>query len=154
LADFTEGRVKVLVATDIVARGIDVEGISHVINFDLSDEPENHIHRIGRTARAGAEGIAISFCDADEVEKLWQVERLHGEALPKDTGHPAYNPNIEKAYLEFSNRRGGKGSSGPSKSGKSGGNRRRGQGQGGQGGQNANRRRRGRRGRRPVGASA
>jgi ATP-dependent RNA helicase RhlE len=101
LADFTEGKLRVLVATDIVARGIDVDGITHVINFDLSDEPENHIHRIGRTARAGASGIAISFCDHDEVEKLWQIARLHGEPLPQDHGHAFHRPSITSAYDEF-----------------------------------------------------
>ena len=62
LADFRDGRVRTLVATDIAARGIDVDGISHVINFDLPNIPESYVHRIGRTARAGADGIAISFC--------------------------------------------------------------------------------------------
>ena len=66
LADFRDGQLRTLVATDIAARGIDVDGISHVINFDLPNIPESYVHRIGRTARAGAEGIAISFCDHDE----------------------------------------------------------------------------------------
>ncbi|MBX3475824.1 MAG: DEAD/DEAH box helicase [Planctomycetes bacterium] len=101
LADFSAGKVRVLVATDIVARGIDVDGITHVINFDLSDEPENHIHRIGRTARAGASGIAISFCDHDEIEKLWQIARLHGEPLPQDSGHAFHRPQITSAYDDF-----------------------------------------------------
>ncbi|MBE7491736.1 MAG: DEAD/DEAH box helicase [Planctomycetes bacterium] len=101
LADFAAGKLRVLVATDIVARGIDVDGISHVINFDLSDEPENHIHRIGRTARAGASGVAISFCDHDEIEKLWQIARLHDEPLPQDTGHAFHRPAITSAYDDF-----------------------------------------------------
>ncbi|MCA1654593.1 MAG: DEAD/DEAH box helicase, partial [Sphingomonadales bacterium] len=66
LADFRSGRVKVLIATDIAARGIDVSGISHVVNFDLPNVPEQYVHRIGRTARAGAEGIAFSMCADDE----------------------------------------------------------------------------------------
>src|SRR5262249_50746654 len=66
LADFRAGRLRVLVATDIAARGIDVDGVSHVINFELPDQPESYVHRIGRTARAGASGIAISLCDSAE----------------------------------------------------------------------------------------
>ena len=66
LREFRSGRARVLVATDIAARGIDVDGVSHVINFDLPVEAESYVHRIGRTARAGAAGIAISFCDPSE----------------------------------------------------------------------------------------
>ena len=76
LAAFDRGRVKVLIATDIVARGIDVDGISHVINYELPNDPESYVHRIGRTARAGAEGIALSFCDAAELPMLKDIERL------------------------------------------------------------------------------
>ncbi len=65
-----------LVATDIAARGIDVDGVTHVINFDLPNDPESYVHRIGRTARAGAAGIAISFCDATERPFLRDIERL------------------------------------------------------------------------------
>ena len=75
LREFRTGRARVLVATDIAARGIDVTGISHVINFDLPVEPESYVHRIGRTARAGAAGIAISFCDPSERGVLRQIER-------------------------------------------------------------------------------
>lgn len=76
LNDFKSGKIRVLVATDIAARGIDVENISHVINYDLPNEPENYIHRIGRTARAGTEGIAYSFCSAEERDFLHQIERI------------------------------------------------------------------------------
>ena len=76
LADFKSGECRVLVATDIAARGIDVDGVTHVINFDLPNEPESYVHRIGRTARAGAEGIAISFCDGQERTYLRDIERL------------------------------------------------------------------------------
>jgi ATP-dependent RNA helicase RhlE len=75
LREFRTGRARVLVATDIAARGIDVTGISHVINFDLPVEAESYVHRIGRTARAGAAGIAISFCDPSERPVLRQIER-------------------------------------------------------------------------------
>ena len=81
LAAFDRGRIKVLVATDIVARGIDVEGISHVINYDLPNDKESYVHRIGRTARAGAEGIALSFCATEEVAILRSIERLTGVPL-------------------------------------------------------------------------
>ena len=74
--DFKSGRLRVLVATDIAARGIDVDDISHVINFDLPNEPESYVHRIGRTGRAGAEGKAYSFCAADERNILRSIERL------------------------------------------------------------------------------
>lgn len=76
LAGFRSGSLRVLVATDIAARGIDVDGISHVINFDLPNEPETYVHRIGRTGRAGASGIAISFCDAAELPYLNDIEKL------------------------------------------------------------------------------
>jgi ATP-dependent RNA helicase RhlE len=76
LRDFKSGKVRVLVATDIAARGIDIDCISHVINFELPNEPEFYVHRIGRTARAGAEGIAYSFCAADERGFLNDIERL------------------------------------------------------------------------------
>ena len=73
---FRNGHVRVLVATDIVARGIDVPGVSHIINYDLPDEPENYVHRIGRTARNGADGIAITLCAPDEMKKLRAVEKV------------------------------------------------------------------------------
>ncbi|MCC6887087.1 MAG: DEAD/DEAH box helicase [Hyphomicrobiales bacterium] len=76
LAAFRSGAVRTLVATDIAARGLDVEGISHVVNFDLPNIPESYVHRIGRTARAGAGGIAISFCDAEEQAYLRDIETL------------------------------------------------------------------------------
>jgi ATP-dependent RNA helicase RhlE len=81
LREFRTGRARVLVATDIAARGIDVTGISHVINFDLPAEPESYVHRIGRTARAGAVGIAISFCDPAERGVLRQIERQTNFAI-------------------------------------------------------------------------
>jgi ATP-dependent RNA helicase RhlE len=82
LAAFRQGQVRILVATDIAARGIDVEGISHVVNYDLPNEPESYVHRIGRTARAGASGTAISLCDADEMPYLRSIEKLIRMSLP------------------------------------------------------------------------
>ena len=73
---FRSGKARVLVATDIAARGIDIDDISHVVNFELPNEPESYVHRIGRTARAGGEGIAVSFCDASERPFLRDIERL------------------------------------------------------------------------------
>jgi ATP-dependent RNA helicase RhlE len=78
---FRRGSTRVLVATDVAARGIDVDGVSHVINFDLPDEPESYVHRIGRTGRAGAAGRAISLCDRDERDLLTQIERLIRQRL-------------------------------------------------------------------------
>jgi superfamily II DNA/RNA helicase len=82
LAAFRDGRVRTLVATDIAARGIDVDGVSHVINYDLPNIPESYVHRIGRTARAGAAGIAISFCSRDEAPFLRDIEKLIRIAIP------------------------------------------------------------------------
>jgi len=80
---FKDGRISVLVATDVVARGIDVEGISHVINFDIPTNPEDYVHRIGRTARAGASGVAVSLLTAEDVHDLVAIERLIGETLER-----------------------------------------------------------------------
>ena len=84
LHDFKSGRTPVLVATDIASRGIDVDEITHVVNFDMPNIAETYIHRIGRTARAGASGIALSFCDRDELEHLRAIERLIGKRLDVD----------------------------------------------------------------------
>jgi ATP-dependent RNA helicase RhlE len=84
LAAFRSQQIRVLVATDIAARGIDVDGISHVINFDLPMEPETYVHRIGRTARAGAAGKAISFCGPDEQPLLREIERYLKAKIPVD----------------------------------------------------------------------
>jgi ATP-dependent RNA helicase RhlE len=82
LSAFRDGKVKTLVATDIAARGIDVDGVSHVVNFDLPNVPESYVHRIGRTARAGAEGIAISLCDGEEMAFLRDIEKLIRISIP------------------------------------------------------------------------
>ncbi|TQV75851.1 DEAD/DEAH box helicase [Denitrobaculum tricleocarpae] len=81
LSEFKEGSVRVLVATDIAARGIDVDNVTHVINFELPNEPESYVHRIGRTARAGTTGIAVSFCDSKERSYLRDIERLTKKRL-------------------------------------------------------------------------
>jgi ATP-dependent RNA helicase RhlE len=82
LARFRRGATRVLVATDLAARGIDVQGVSHVINFELPDDSESYVHRIGRTARAGASGRALSLCDASERSKLREIERLMRQSIP------------------------------------------------------------------------
>jgi len=97
LKDFRTGRARVLVATDIAARGIDVTGVSHVINFDMPVEPESYVHRIGRTARAGASGIAISFCDASERPALRAIEKLMGEKIPVDGEEPVEHRQVRSA---------------------------------------------------------
>ena len=92
LKDFKQGRVDVLVATDIASRGIDVDDISHVFNYDLPNEPEVYVHRIGRTARAGREGVAYSFCDDSESGYLVGIQRLLGEDIPAIEDHEFHFP--------------------------------------------------------------
>jgi ATP-dependent RNA helicase RhlE len=88
LTGFKQGQLRVLVATDIAARGVDVDGITHVINFELPNEPESYVHRIGRTARAGATGVALSFCDAEERGLLRDIERLTRAPVKVVENHP------------------------------------------------------------------
>jgi len=97
LNDFRNGRVRVLVATDIASRGIDVDGITHVINFDLPEETESYVHRIGRTARAGADGAAISFVSAEERGLLRAIERMIRKEIPVDKEHEFHSERAEKA---------------------------------------------------------
>jgi ATP-dependent RNA helicase RhlE len=93
LANFKRGKTQVLVATDIAARGIDVDGISHVVNYDLPNESESYVHRIGRTGRAGASGIALSFCATEERDYLTDIERLIQMHIPVIAEHP-YPPEL------------------------------------------------------------
>src|SRR5262249_12527235 len=88
LDDFKSGRVRALVATDIAARGIDVEGVTHVVNYELPNVAESYVHRIGRTARAGADGIAVSFCDAEERAYLRDIEKLIRQRIAVVADHP------------------------------------------------------------------
>lgn len=88
LNDFKNGNIKVLVATDIAARGIDIDELSHVFNFDLPNIPETYVHRIGRTGRAGREGIAIAFCSAEERGELKDIEKLINKRIPVVENHP------------------------------------------------------------------
>ncbi|MCI0572997.1 MAG: DEAD/DEAH box helicase [Myxococcaceae bacterium] len=88
LGDFKSSAIRVLVATDIAARGIDIDGLSHVVNFELPNVPEQYVHRIGRTGRAGARGIALSFCDGDERAYLKDIERTIRRSVPVVDDHP------------------------------------------------------------------
>lgn len=88
LNNFKEKRTRILVATDIAARGIDVDELSHVINFDLPEVPETYVHRIGRTGRAGLGGIAISFCDEEEKSLLLNIQKLISKVIPVIDKHP------------------------------------------------------------------
>ena len=91
LDGFRDGDYDILVATDVASRGIDVDDITHVFNFDLPDDPSSYVHRIGRTGRAGRTGIAISFCDAAESDKLKDVQKAIGQEIPADSDHPFHS---------------------------------------------------------------
>ncbi|QLY24942.1 DEAD/DEAH box helicase [Bdellovibrio sp. KM01] len=94
LENLREGKIRVLVATDIAARGIDIDEISHVINYELPNESESYVHRIGRTARAGSQGVAIAFCDAEERAYLKDIERLIGKSIPVITEQPYHSEEV------------------------------------------------------------
>jgi ATP-dependent RNA helicase RhlE len=87
LAGFKNGSIPILVATDIASRGIDVDGVTHVFNYDLPNEPESYVHRIGRTARAGRTGVAYGFCDDTESGYLVGIQQLIGKEIPVDSSH-------------------------------------------------------------------
>jgi ATP-dependent RNA helicase RhlE len=120
LGAFRDGRTPVLVATDIAARGIDVDGVTHVINFDLPNIPESYVHRIGRTARAGASGSAISFCDHEERAYLRSIEKLIRQQIPatdrRNGNAPAPTPRVarddserdERVFVRHEGRQGGR----------------------------------------------
>ncbi len=117
LMNFRRGRTKVLVATDVAARGIDVDGISHVVNFELPIEPENYIHRVGRTGRAGQKGVAISFCDPSDVRLLVHIERLIKQPIVVDADHEFHIDVSARGKSggnqgRFSKRRAGRGEGG------------------------------------------
>lgn len=104
LKAFRNGEVRVLVATDIAARGIDIKNVSHVINFNLPEDPKSYIHRIGRTGRAGENGVAISFCVPSEVGKLKTIENLIGNQIHVDSDQP-FHLEITKEVLNPQNRK-------------------------------------------------
>jgi len=149
LAAFKAGRIRALVATDIAARGIDVDGVTHVINFELPNEPESYVHRIGRTARAGATGVAISFCDQEERAYLRDIEKTIRQRVPVFVDHPFHAAEIanDTSPAKAPNRNQGQGRG-------RGQNQARGQGKGqgqGNGGRNRNN---SQRSRRPAGRAA
>jgi ATP-dependent RNA helicase RhlE len=88
LANFKNRTTRVLIATDIAARGIDIDELTHVINYELPNVPETYVHRIGRTGRAGADGIAFSFCEEEEIEYLKDIHKLIGKTIPVNEAHP------------------------------------------------------------------
>ena len=103
LGDFDAGKVRVLVATDIVSRGIDVDDITHVINFEIPNEPEAYVHRIGRTARAGADGVAMSFCEEEELAYIQAIERLTGIELTTADDHRYHSDRIATLHTDAVN---------------------------------------------------
>lgn len=114
LKKFRSGKVQVLVATDIASRGLDVDGITHVINYELPNEAESYVHRVGRTARAGAAGVALSFCDAGEKGYLHQIEKTINRVVNVVADHPFHSETIAtkrtsgaKSGGKFSSRRNG-----------------------------------------------
>ena len=92
IAGFRSGEVRVLVATDVAARGIDIPGVGYVYNFDLPNVPENYVHRIGRTARAGRDGRAVAFCAPAEAGELRAIEKAMKAAIPVIGGEPPAGP--------------------------------------------------------------
>lgn len=99
LANFKSGKIRVLVATDIAARGIDIDSLAFVLNYDLPNEPETYVHRIGRTGRAGASGLSISFCDVDEKPYLKDIEKLVKKKIKVNHDHPF--PITDDAVKEY-----------------------------------------------------
>jgi ATP-dependent RNA helicase RhlE len=99
LNDFRSGKIRVLIATDIAARGIDIDEISHVVNFDVPLEADAYVHRIGRTARAGASGESITFCAADEYKYFKQIEKTIGMRIEIDREHPFHSVDAQDGEL-------------------------------------------------------
>lgn len=96
---FKAGKVRVLIATDLAARGIDVDGITHVINYEIPNVSESYVHRIGRTARAGMGGAAISFCDVEERSFIRDIEKVIGQKIPVQFDHPFHSKEVELAHV-------------------------------------------------------
>lgn len=119
LGAFRNGEIRVLVCTDVAARGIDIDNVSHVINYDVPHDPDSYVHRIGRTARAGASGESITLCDSDEFSWLQEIEKLIDQSIPVDTDHPFHAPDVADEEVQFFTRKQGRPSSGRTKSGKS-----------------------------------
>ncbi|MFN7824222.1 MAG: DEAD/DEAH box helicase [Pseudobdellovibrionaceae bacterium] len=99
IKDFEGNQLQVLVATDIVARGLDFDGVTHVINYELSNMPETYVHRIGRTGRASQRGESISFCTGEEKSFLFAIEKDIGKPIPVDTSHPYHSESAQHAAI-------------------------------------------------------
>ncbi|HEX9956086.1 MAG TPA: DEAD/DEAH box helicase [Fibrella sp.] len=129
LSNFKDRTTRVLVATDIAARGIDIDSLSHVFNYELPNIPESYVHRIGRTGRAGASGIAISFCETDERAYLKDIQKLIGKTVPVELNNPYKSDNLDPIEWakppkpEPKQGRGGRGPRGDSRDGGNGGSR-------------------------------
>ena len=121
LSNFKNRTTRVLIATDIAARGIDIDELTHVINYELPNIPETYVHRIGRTGRAGLNGIALSFCDEEEIEFLKDIHKLISKQIPVEEGHP-YPMSIQNMTAKLV--AGAK----PAQSGRNGGGQNRGRG--------------------------
>ncbi|MCR9112783.1 MAG: DEAD/DEAH box helicase [Rhodobacteraceae bacterium] len=120
LKAFRAGEVRVLVATDVAARGLDIPDVKHVYNYELPNVPENYIHRIGRTARAGRDGCAVAFCAPDEMGELKDIQKVMGIAIPVASGRPweqLADPNAKPKNRGGGRRRGGSGGGGGHKPG-------------------------------------
>jgi ATP-dependent RNA helicase RhlE len=116
---FRNGEIKILVSTDVAARGIDVDNVSHVINYDVPQDADSYVHRIGRTARAGASGESITLCDSDEYSRLQEIEKLIGQSIPVDTDHPFHAPDVADEEVQFFTRKQTRSTSGRGKGVKS-----------------------------------
>jgi ATP-dependent RNA helicase RhlE len=107
LSNFKSGQIKALIATDIAARGIDIDELSHVINYELPNVPETYVHRIGRTGRAGASGIALSFCDDEEMEYLKDIEKLIARSIPVVDDQPYHMKGAAYLLTQSTKKKGG-----------------------------------------------
>ncbi len=107
LSNFKTGQLKALIATDIAARGIDIEELSHVINYELPNVPETYVHRIGRTGRAGSSGIALSFCDDEEMEYLKDIEKLISRSIPVVEDQPYHMKGAAYLLAQSTRKKGG-----------------------------------------------
>ncbi len=135
LTNFKNRTTRVLIATDIAARGIDIDELTHVINYELPNVPETYVHRIGRTGRAGASGIALSFCDAEELPFLKDIHKLIAKQIPVNEEHPyPMSPQSMVAKAEAAKSSGGGGRGGAPKRGRGYGNKDRGRAGSGSGG--------------------
>jgi ATP-dependent RNA helicase RhlE len=117
LSNFKSGQIKALIATDIAARGIDIDELSHVINYELPNVPETYVHRIGRTGRAGSSGIAYSFCDEEEMEYLKDIQKLIGKEIPVIDDQPYHMRGAAYIMSQSTKKKGGSAKKGKASSG-------------------------------------